>query len=98
MAAIHDITGAIGTISDGATAIAAAIEEQGAATGEIANSVQQAAQGTQEVTSTITVLAESSQRTGAAAGDVSQAVNEMLREQDYLRQSVETFLAKVQAR
>jgi methyl-accepting chemotaxis protein len=98
MTAIRDITGAIGTISEGATAIAAAVEEQGAATGEIANSVQQAAQGTQEVTSTIAVMAESSQRTGAAAGDVTQALNEMLREQTHLRRSVETFLAKVQAR
>lgn len=96
--AIREITGAIGSISEGATAIAAAVEEQGAATGEIASSVQQAAHGTQEVTSTIAGVAEASQRTGSAANDVAEAVNEMLREQTHLRQSVETFLAKVQAR
>lgn len=98
MAAIRDITGAINHISEGATAIAAAVEEQGAATGEIASSVQQAAQGTQEVTQTIAVVAESSQRTGDAASDVTSALGDMLREQGNLRQAVETFLAKVQAR
>ena len=83
---------------EGATAIAAAVEEQGAATGEIASSVQQAAQGTQEVTHTIAVVAESSQKTGSAATDVANALNDMLREQTNLRQSVEAFLTKVQAR
>ncbi|WP_374366936.1 methyl-accepting chemotaxis protein [Dongia sp.] len=98
MTAIRDITGSINSISEGATAIAAAVEEQGAATGEIASSVQQAAQGTQEVTHTIAVVAESSQRTGTAATDVGDALQEMLREQTNLRQAVETFLTKVQAR
>lgn len=98
VSAIREITGAINNISEGATAIAAAVEEQGAATGEIASSVQQAAQGTQEVTHTIAVVAESSQKTGSAATDVANALNDMLREQTNLRQSVEAFLTKVQAR
>ncbi len=96
--AIRDITVAINTISEGATAIAAAVEEQGAATGEIASSVQQAAQGTQEVTHTIAVVAESSQRTGSAANDVTTSLEGMLHEQDNLRQAVENFLTRVQAR
>jgi methyl-accepting chemotaxis protein len=96
--AIRDITVSINAISEGATAIAAAVEEQGAATGEIASSVQQAAQGTQEVTHTIAVVAESSHRTGAAATDVTNSLELMLREQTNLRQAVESFLTKVQAR
>ena len=96
--AIREITGAINNISEGATAIAAAVEDQCAATGEIASSVQQAAQGTQDVTHTIAVVAESSQKTGSAATDVANALNDMLREQTNLRQSVEAFLTKVQAR
>jgi methyl-accepting chemotaxis protein len=98
VSAIRDITGAINTISEGATAIAAAVEEQGAATGEIASSVQQAAQGTQEVTHTIAAVAESSQKTGTAASDVAESLQKMLGEQNNLRQAVETFLTKVQAR
>ncbi|MDY0871109.1 methyl-accepting chemotaxis protein [Dongia rigui] len=96
--AIRDITVSINAISEGATAIAAAVEEQGAATGEIASSVQQAAQGTQEVTHTIAVVAESSHRTGSAATDVTNSLEGMLREQTNLRQAVEAFLTKVQAR
>jgi methyl-accepting chemotaxis protein len=98
MAAIKDITVSINAISEGATAIAAAVEEQGAATGEIASSVQQAAQGTQEVTHTIAVVAESSHRTGAAANDVTNSLEQMLHEQTNLRHAVEAFLTKVQAR
>nr|WP_298686756.1 methyl-accepting chemotaxis protein [uncultured Dongia sp.] len=96
--AIRDITVSINAISEGATAIAAAVEEQGAATGEIANSVQQAAQGTQEVTHTIAIVAESSQRTGSAATDVTASLEDMLREQGNLRHAVEEFLTRVQAR
>ena len=98
VAAIRDITVSINAISEGATAIAAAVEEQGAATGEIASSVQQAAQGTQEVTHTIAIVAESSQRTGSAATDVATSLEDMLREQGNLRQAVEEFLTRVQAR
>lgn len=98
MTAIKDITVSINAISEGATAIAAAVEEQGAATGEIASSVQQAAQGTQEVTHTIAVVAESSHRTGAAANDVTNSLEQMLQEQTNLRRAVEAFLTKVQAR
>jgi methyl-accepting chemotaxis protein len=47
--------------------IASAVEEQGAATQEIARNVQQAAQGTDEVTRTIHTVKEASVGTGAAA-------------------------------
>jgi methyl-accepting chemotaxis protein len=60
--------------------------------------VQQAAQGTQEVTHTIAIVAESSQRTGSAATDVATSLEDMLREQGNLRQAVEEFLTRVQAR
>ncbi|MBL4667534.1 MAG: hypothetical protein JKY04_09160, partial [Sneathiella sp.] len=43
----------IGRISEIATSIASAVEEQGAATGEISRNVQQAAQSTQEVSQNI---------------------------------------------
>ena len=47
--AIKEISGTIGRVSEIAATIAAAIEEQGAATQEIARSVQQAAIGTTQV-------------------------------------------------
>ena len=49
VAAIKEIGGTIGRISEIATTIAAAVEEQGAATQEISRNVQQAAEGTAQV-------------------------------------------------
>ncbi|MDG5497887.1 methyl-accepting chemotaxis protein [Niveispirillum sp. BGYR6] len=94
--AIQAITNMIKRISEGTAAIAAAVEEQGAATREISSSVQQVAQGTAEVTTTIADLAQSSQQTGTAAGAVSEAVGEVVREQGSLRSAMEDFLTKVQ--
>jgi methyl-accepting chemotaxis protein len=96
VSAIQAITDMIRRISEGTSAIAAAVEEQGAATREISSSVQQVAQGTAEVTSTIAQLAQSSQQTGSAAQAVSEAVGDVVREQGSLRGAMENFLAKVQ--
>src|SRR5258708_8584891 len=48
VAAIKEIGGTIGRISDIASTIASAVEQQSSATQEIARSVQHVAQGTQE--------------------------------------------------
>lgn len=96
VAAIQTITNMISRISEGTSAIAAAVEEQGAATRDISSSVQQVAQGTAEVTSTIAELAQSSQQTGTAASAVNAAVNDVVREQGSLRRAMETFLTSVQ--
>ena len=52
--AIKEIGDTIGRMSEIASTIASAVEEQGAATQEISRNVQQAAQGTMEVSSNIT--------------------------------------------
>ena len=52
--AIKEIGGTIGRISEIATVIAAAVEEQGAATSEITRNVQQAATGTSQVAGNVT--------------------------------------------
>src|SRR5207237_1395922 len=54
VAAIKEIGGTINRISEIASTIAAAVEEQGAATQEIARNVGEAARGTQQVASNIT--------------------------------------------
>ncbi|WP_158240773.1 methyl-accepting chemotaxis protein [Telmatospirillum siberiense] len=90
--AIRAITGAIGEINEGAAAIAAAVEEQGAATQEIARNVQLAAQGTQEVTETIQGVAGNSRQTGAEASNVLVSVDLMVSEVDGLRERVQGFL------
>ena len=67
--AIEGIGGTIGRINEIATTIASAVEEQGAATQEIARNVQQAARDT-EVSANITGVTQAAGETGAAASQV----------------------------
>ena len=66
--AIRNISGTISEINDVTTAIAAAVEEQGAATREIARNIQHAAGGTSEVSSNIVGVSSASTQAGTAAG------------------------------
>jgi methyl-accepting chemotaxis protein len=95
VAAIRSITKVIGGIDESAAAIAAAVEQQGAATREISHNVQQAAQGTQMVTQTIGTVAESSRKTGDSADQAFRSVETMAGDADRLRADVERFLADV---
>jgi PAS domain S-box-containing protein len=95
VAAIQVITGIIGDVSNTATAIAAAVEEQGAATQEIARSVAEAANGTQEVTSNILSVREAAQGTGASASEVLSAAAELAKSGELLKVKVSEFLDSV---
>ena len=95
--AIGDITRTIGRVSEISTAIASAVEEQGAATQEISRNVQQAAQGTQEVAANIGGVTEAAQQTGHAAGEVLSAAQELGKNGEVLRVQVEEFLRTVRA-
>jgi methyl-accepting chemotaxis protein len=65
--AIGDMTRTIADLGAITTAIAAAVEEQSAATAEIARSAQQAASGTEAISENLTTLAQVSSDTGSAA-------------------------------
>ena len=93
--AIQEITKTIGQISEISTAIAAAVEEQGAATQEIARNVEQAAAGTSEVSSNITGVTQSAGESGAAAGQVLSAANELSEQSELLKTEVDKFMAQV---
>ncbi len=97
VSAIRTIGQTIGGIDDEMTAIAAAVEEQGAATQEIARNVQQAATGTQAVTQTIGKVAGLSGETGRAGDALFASVETMSADADRLRGAVEDFLGKVRA-
>lgn len=97
VAAIEGITNRIGEI-DGLTAgIAAAVEEQGAATQEIVRHVAQAASGTGEVTSNIVGVAEASEKTGAAAAQVLGAAAALSDQSGRLNAEVARFLNGIRA-
>jgi len=90
--AIGSIGATIGQISEISSAIAAAVEEQGAATQEIARNVEQAAAGTSEVTSNITGVNAAAGETGQAAEQVLEAVRTLTVQSDSLSHGVEEFL------
>jgi methyl-accepting chemotaxis protein len=93
--AIESIVGTISSINEITTAIASAVEEQGAATQEIARNVQQAAQGTAEVSHNIVGVNQAANETGIAAGQVSESVEQLTRQSSALRANVDHFLASI---
>ncbi|SFI66319.1 methyl-accepting chemotaxis protein [Bradyrhizobium sp. cf659] len=95
--AIQAIGGIIGEVNEVATAIAAAVQEQGAATQEITRSTQYAAQGTKNVSDNITGVKADADTAAGAAENVKQA-SEMLETQSrQLGQQVSDFLGKIRA-
>jgi methyl-accepting chemotaxis protein len=95
VAAIERIDATIGRMNEISTSIAAAMEQQGAATQEIARNVQEAARGTTEVSSNIAGLNQSVEETGAASVEVLGAADELGQQAEQLRARVGTFLADI---
>ncbi len=97
VAAIEGVTKTIGEINEISSAIAAAVEQQSAATQEIARNVEQAAAGTQEVNSNITEVTHASGQTGTAAGEIAEAANDLTSQSETLKSQVSKFLTQVRA-
>ena len=95
--AIKEIGGTIGRISEIAATIAAAVEEQGAATKEIARNVQQAAQGTTQVATNITDVNRGAAETGAASSQVLTSARSLASESNRLKLEMTKFLETVRA-
>lgn len=97
VSAIAAIGRTIGEMNAIASGVAAAMEEQGAATREIARNVQEAARGTQSVTETIMSVRDGASGTGAAAAQVLGAAQELSRTSEQMRRQVNAFLSEVRA-
>jgi methyl-accepting chemotaxis protein len=95
--AIKEIYGTIGRVSEIAAAIAAAIEEQGAATQEIARNVQQAAIGSTQVATSIADVNRGAGDTGSASSQVLSSAQLLSNENKRLKAEVVKFLATVRA-
>ncbi len=95
--AIASIGKTISEIDQISTAIAAAVEQQGAATQEIARNVEEAAKGTQEVSSNIGGVTEAANSTGAVANQVLTSARALTEQSGELRNLVNTFLTEVKA-
>jgi methyl-accepting chemotaxis protein len=95
--AIKEISETITRISGIASMIAAAVEEQGAATQEIARNVQQAAAGTEQVATTITDVDRGAGETGSASTQVLASAQSLSGESNRLKTEVDRFLSTVRA-
>jgi methyl-accepting chemotaxis protein len=91
------VCGTIGHISEISTAIASAVEEQGAATQEIARNTQQAAKGTEQVSANIAGVNRAAGETDAAAGQVLSSAEQLGRQSETLRGEVNRFLERIRA-
>jgi methyl-accepting chemotaxis protein len=93
VAAIKEISTTIERLSEISSTIAAAVEEQGAATQEISRNIQQAALGTTEVSSSITEVQHGANETGSASSEVLSLSSDSNR----LKLEVSKFLDTVRA-
>jgi aerotaxis receptor len=95
--AIKQISGTIEGLSEISSTIAAAVEEQGAATQEISRNVQQAARGTQQVSANISDVQRGASETSAASSQVLSAAKSLSGDSNLLKLEVGKFLDSVRA-
>jgi len=77
--------------------VATTMENQGAATRDIAKNTQQVASGTAEVTANTELVSDSMQATGSASVQVVTAAVELNRQADSLRAEITRFLGDIRA-
>jgi methyl-accepting chemotaxis protein len=95
--AIGQISGTIEKLSEISSTIAAAVEEQGAATLEISRNVQQAAHGTHQVSSNIIDVQRGASETGSASFQVLSAAQMLSGDSNRLKSELGRFLESVRA-
>lgn len=94
---IQSICTTIQQVDEISAAIAAAVGQQGTATQEIAQNVQQAAARTGEVSQNIVGVTDGIAATGAAAEEVLGSAIELSKQSQRLRDEVDRFLAQIRA-
>ena len=94
---MREIGGTIARVSEIAASIAAAVEQQGAATNEIARNVQQAAQGTTQLATNISEVSRGAADAGSASAGVLSSAKLLSSESHRLKLEMEKFLATVRA-
>ncbi len=77
--------------------VAAAVEEQNAATREIARNVQEASAGNQEVSQKVELVAHAARDTKGSAGTVLDAARQLGERTDRIREVIERFVHDIRA-
>jgi methyl-accepting chemotaxis protein len=94
---IKMISSTIGKISEIASAISAAIEEQGAATQEISGNIQRTASGTSQVAGTIAEVSHGANQTGAASSQLLSSAKQLSDSTTSLQAEIDGFLKSIAA-
>ncbi|MEM8836588.1 MAG: methyl-accepting chemotaxis protein [Pseudomonadota bacterium] len=97
VSSIEEIASEINQLDEIAATIAAAVNQQGSASDEIARNVQQAAQGTGEVTSGLVHVREVSKANSESSAEALNASEAMNRQVDEIKGSIASFLNKIRA-
>jgi methyl-accepting chemotaxis protein len=97
VAAIKEIGATIGQISNIASSIATAVEQQGSATQEIARNVQNVAEGTQEAAVNIVQVNRGATETGSASEEVLSSARALSSESTRLRAELDRFMQNIRA-
>lgn len=75
--------------------IAAAVEQQSAATNEIARNIEQAAAGTNEATQSMQTVNTAADNTGAASQQIANSSSELAQQSTRLNREVQDFLTRI---
>ena len=97
VSSMAEIMRVISNMKQISSSIAGAVEEQGAATAEIAHNCQRAANGTQDVTSNITGVGQAAQLTGSASTELLALSEGLSAQAADVREAVETFVVELRA-
>ncbi|TWB40466.1 methyl-accepting chemotaxis protein [Nitrospirillum pindoramense] len=95
--ALAGLEAAITAMADIAMAIASAVEEQTAATREVARGINEAASGTEDMSRDITHVSTAAATTGTAATQIRGTSGKLAEHADVLTGAVERFLGTVRA-
>ncbi|WP_377809848.1 bacteriohemerythrin [Azospirillum sp. A29] len=95
--AIREIGSIVARSDEIGTSIAAAVQQQGAATGEIARSAGEAADGTRQVSTSIDAVSDAARETERSADALLDAAGGLSRQAQGLRGMVDSFLVNVGA-
>ncbi|WP_370677778.1 methyl-accepting chemotaxis protein [Pleomorphomonas sp. PLEO] len=95
--AISRIVRTVTNIQNSSAAIASAVEEQGAATSEIARNTQLAATGTTDVTNNISGVSTAAEMTGAASTQLMTLSDRLNEQSSTLQKEVNAFVSNLRA-
>ena len=95
--AINTIAQVVGEMNHISSSIAAAMEQQGATTQEIARNINQAADGTREVSSNIGGVSSAAENTSGAASELRSASDELRDQAQMLEREMNGFVEKLRA-